>query len=224
MKNLLIKIPILGHLAAKIGTIFLTRRFQGSAVYWIQRYEKGGDSGAGSYQKFAEFKAEVLNDFVEKNNVKSVIEYGCGDGNQLRLARYPTYVGFDVSDRAISLCREIFSSDHSKQLKLMQDYNGERAELAISLDVIYHLTEDDVFEAYMKRLFDSSDRYVVIYSSNTGEQAKTQAPHVRHRKFTQWVEKNVPSWKLVQHIPNRFPYTGNERKGSFADFYIYEKA
>ena len=217
------RIPIFGHLAAKIVTNFLARRFQGSAGYWIRRYQQGGDSGAGSYHKFAEFKGEILNNFVARNRVNSVIEYGCGDGNQLRLARYPAYIGFDISDRAISLCREMFSSHRSKQFKLMHDYDGERADLTISLDVIYHLTEDDAFESYMKRLFDSSDRYVIIYSSDTGEQAKLQAPHVKHRKFTQWVETNVPSWKLIQYIPNRFPYTGDEQEGSFADFYIYEK-
>jgi hypothetical protein len=45
----------------------------------------------GSYGKFAAFKAEVLNAFVQEMRVDTVIEFGCGDGNQLTLARYPLF-------------------------------------------------------------------------------------------------------------------------------------
>src|SRR5215207_6091130 len=62
--------------------------FHGSEDYWITRYATGGNSGAGSYNKLAEYKAEVLNDFVKRHNVESVIEYGCGDGNQLKLTLF----------------------------------------------------------------------------------------------------------------------------------------
>jgi hypothetical protein len=34
----------------------------------------------------AEFKARAVNDFVRENSVKSIVEYGCGDGNQLKSA------------------------------------------------------------------------------------------------------------------------------------------
>jgi hypothetical protein len=62
--------------------------FPGSAEYWKERYAAGGSSGAGSYNKLAEFKAEVINDFVVRNQVQTVIEYGCGDGNQLERGVY----------------------------------------------------------------------------------------------------------------------------------------
>ena len=105
----------------------------------------------------------------------------------------------------------------------MDAYANETAELTLSLDVIYHLIEDDVFFSYMKRLFDSSEKFVIIYSSNTDKQVKLQAGHVKHRKFSKWIERK-PEWQLIQHIPNRYPYTGNDQEGSFAEFYIYEKA
>lgn len=178
----------------------------------------------GSYNQLAEFKAEVINSFVQKHNISSVIEFGCGDGNQLRLAQYPSYLGFDVSEKAISICRELFSEDTSKQFALMKDLYGQRAQLTLSLDVIYHLLEDHVFEEYMRKLFDTSDKYVVIYSSNTNEQIPPVAPHVKHRKFTDWIDEVRPNWKLIQHIPNKYPYFGKDDTGSFADFYIYEES
>lgn len=198
--------------------------FPGSKEYWKERYRAGGNSGPGSYNKLAEFKAKVLNDFVGENQISKVIEYGCGDGNQLRLSQYPSYIGFDVSPEAISLCRRAFSADATKSFKPMDAYASERSDLILSLDVIFHLVEDSAFNTYMERLFDSSTRFVVIYSSNTDKWAGPQAAHVRHRMFSRWIEENRPEWKLTKRIPNRYPYTGDDMDGSFCDFHIYKKA
>lgn len=224
MKNLILKVPFFRDFAKLIYFVFVSpfTTFHGSTDYWKRRYMSGENSGAGSYAKFAEFKAEIINSFVKENNVKSIIEYGCGDGNQLRLSEYPAYTGFDVSQDAINICMNIFSEDVTKDFKLMDDYDGRKAELCLSLDVIYHLIEDEVFVIYMDRLFDSSTRFVIIYSSNTDKQAKLQKPHVKHRKFTKWVEQEKNEWNLIRHIPNKYPYSGNDVKGSFADFFIFE--
>ena len=178
----------------------------------------------GSYEFFAEFKADVLNEFVATHHVQTVIEFGCGDGNQLGLAKYPTYLGFDVSSAAILKCKELFRSDMNKSFSLMSDYPREKAELALSLDVIYHLVEDKVFEHYMQTLFEASNRYVIIYSSNLDDNRGYEGTHIRHRKFTRWIRENLQGWQLVKHLPNRYPYRGDYRKGSFAEFFIYEKA
>lgn len=200
------------------------RPFEGSAKYWDDRYAQGGFSGAGSVGKFAEFKAEVLNGFVRDHGVQSVIEFGCGDGRQLSIAEYPRYLGFDVSAEAVSLCRTRFKNDDSKAFKAVADYSGDQADLTLSLDVIYHLVEDEVFENYMRLLFDSSQRWVIVYASNHDDTDRAEAAHVRHRQFTRWVEANRPGWALRETIPNRYPYTGDFRLGSFSDFFIFERA
>lgn len=199
------------------------QRFPGSASYWQARYASGSNSGVGSYGPFAEFKAEVLNRFVADNSIKSVIEFGCGDGNQLCLATYPTYTGLDVSDAAVTVCRDLFRADCTKAFHLMADYDGQQAELALSLDVIYHLVEDDVYDRYMHTLFSASCRFVVVYSSNHDVNRGLKGTHVRHRMFTNWVSANAPSWRLIRHIPNRYPYKGDYQTGSFADFFIFQK-
>ena len=225
MKNLIKRIPVLFSLCKFVNFIIIEplKTFPGSENYWKHRYKSGGSSGEGSYHKFAEFKAEVLNSFVKDKQVKTIIEYGCGDGNQLKLSEYQSYIGFDVSSEAILQCKNIFAEDDTKIFKLMDEYDNERAELTLSLDVVYHLIEDFVFFGYMERLFDSSTRFVIIYSSNTDKQARLQPSHIKHRNFSKWIDQNKPEWKLIHHIPNRYPYSGNDLKGSFADFFIYEK-
>ena len=67
----------------------------------------------------------------------------------------------------------------------VRDYSAEAAELALSIDVVFHLIEDVVFEDYMRRLFGAATRYVIVYSSDHDE--PWHGSHVRHRSFSQWV-------------------------------------
>jgi SAM-dependent methyltransferase len=165
-------------------------------------------------------KAEVLNDLVRRLAIKSVIEFGCGDGAQLELAEYPAYIGIDVSKTVLKKIRQKFTPRPDFRFFHASEAQGLHAELSLSLDVIYHLIEDQVFEDYMRDLFRASTKVVVIYSSN--EVASTDVPHVRHRRFTDWVEKNCPSFQLIETIPNRYPFDpSNPDQTSFADFYIY---
>lgn len=197
--------------------------FTSSPEYWDLRYKLNGNSGAGSYGRLAEFKAEVVNRFVSERNVRSVIEFGCGDGNQLSLAKYRNYIGVDVSATIIAACNNRFSGDAAKRFIQSDDYRGEKAELALSLDVIYHLIEDDVFEKYMADLFNSAERYVIAYSSNYDDENENCA-HVKHRCFTAWVDSNAPDFKLIEKIPNRYPFKSlNQKHTSFADFFVFKR-
>jgi hypothetical protein len=194
-----------------------------SKAYWSGRYAAGRTSGGGSYGKLAAFKAEVLNAFTRDKAIASVIEFGCGDGNQLKLADYPSYLGLDVSEDAVSMCRAAFGHDTTKSFKLLSEYRGEGAELALSLDVIYHLVEDEVFADYMNVLFDAASRFVIVYSSDTDENEPGQAVHVRHREFTRWVREHRRDWALEARIPNRYPCKRRFGARSFADFHVYRR-
>lgn len=195
-----------------------------SGVYWEQRYRKGRDSGDGSYGRLAQFKADFLNRFVAESGVTYVIEFGCGDGAQLALATYPQYIGVDISEAALEMCRRSFQEDHTKcfiSYDLLREMPLQ--DLALSIDVIFHLVEDGIFDRYMRDIFDSSGRYVIIYSSNRDE--RMVAPHVRHRKFTKWVAENARGWKLLQTVKNPFPQDAEHPEDtSFADFYVYRKS
>lgn len=220
LKMIINKVPLINTTARIIFMLSKNRSFPGSKEYWEQRYAGGGTSGAGSYGKLAEFKAEIINSFVKNNQINSIIEFGCGDGNQLSFFDFPSYIGLDVSRNAIKLCREHFKNDITKSFFLydpecFENKNSRfKADLALSMDVIYHLVEDNVFELYMKHLFRASDKFVIIYSSDIDTDHRY---HEKHRQFSKWVEINLPEWKLVEKIKNGYP---NE---SCADFFIYRK-
>jgi cyclopropane fatty-acyl-phospholipid synthase-like methyltransferase len=227
LKRFIKSIPFVGPTARKLAQLPIVRRarhlgFRGSASYWEARYRDGSTSGAGSYGRLAEFKATILNDFVQTNDIRTVIEFGCGDGAQLELARYPRYVGVDVATVSVERCSERFAHDTTKRFYLASALPSDlgKFDLVLSLDVIYHLVEDAVFDSYMRSLFSASQRHVVIYASNY--EALTDAPHVRHRKFTDWIAKNARDWQPAGFVPNRFPFDPRRPDNtSFADFHFF---
>ena len=199
-----------------------------SAEYWENRYRSAGNSGAGSYGRLAEFKAEVLNRFVHEHDIGRVVELGSGDGHQLSLARYPRYLGIDVSPAAIRLCRERFDKspfEFRESSPAAFDYIRRefKPDLALSLDVLFHLVEDAVFETYMRDLFSLGADYVIIYASDGT--FTDNAQHVVNRAFTPWVRDNAPDWHLSEVIANRYPFDPADGDNtSFSDFFIYRRS
>jgi SAM-dependent methyltransferase len=197
-------------------------RFRGSRKYWEDRYRLGGDAGSGSFGVPARYKAEVLNAFVADNAVRSVIEFGCGDGRQLTLAQYPVYVGIDVSAAALAHCRRLFGDQPDKQFLLLDDYRGQRAELALSLDVIYHLVEDSVYDEYLQRLFGAAERFVVIYSSDV-DAARATMRHVRHRNVSADVARRFPGYVRMSDREAELPQPVEFNRGVPTCFLCYRR-
>lgn len=157
---------------------------------------------------------------MQNNQIYSVIEFGCGDGNQLSLFDFSSYIWLDVSRTAIKLCIERFKFDKTKSFFLYDSlcYKDNhaifKADLALSLDVIYHLVEDNIFELYMNHLFESAKKFVIIYASDFDSE---QTNHIKHREFSKWVGKNLIEWELIRKIKNKYP------DDSLSDFFIYQK-
>lgn len=198
------------------------RRFRNSSHYWEQRYKRGENSGAGSYGRYAEFKAGVLNAFISTHGIRKVADFGCGDGNQLKTLKCAQYLGLDVSATAVDKCRQMYAADPTKAFLLYNDPDTRRRlqdfapELTISLDVIYHLVERTAFEDYIRTLFDAASSHVIIYSSNFERQY--DSPTQLDRRFTEYIATHIPGWKLVEMIPN--PHKGAETQ---SDFYVYQR-
>jgi SAM-dependent methyltransferase len=209
------------NLRHRMGQLWLTLTMRSSHRYWEQRYRMGLTSGSGSEGALAEYKAGVLNRFVKDRGIRSVVEFGCGDGQQLALATYPDYLGLDVSATAIELCRQRFAGQAGRSFlwydpRHAVDLGGfVGADLTLSLDVIYHLVEDDSYRLHLRDLFGVARRYVAVYSSNRTEGGSLR--HVRHRRFTDDVQSGQPGFRLLEHVLN--PHASR----TFADFYFFER-
>jgi hypothetical protein len=150
-------------------------------------------------------KAREVNRIVADNGIQSVIEFGCGDGYQLGMFSIPQYIGLDISPTALRRCISEYGSDQSKTF-LRYDQSCWRdnlgvahADLALSMDVILHLVEDDVFEQYMTNLFAAGDRFVLIYSTDAPGSSR-EPRFTRHRSFSDWVTAHEPGWRVAERI------------------------
>jgi hypothetical protein len=226
LRQIIGRLPVLGPIAKQIHRAVApgsTSQFS-SSRYWEQRYVLGGNSGAGSYGRLAKFKADTINKIVDDHGIQSIVEFGSGDGAQLELARYPAYTGIDVSANAVQRCQARFKNDPSKRFLLASSPEADKAhaELALSLDVIYHLVEDATYDQYMTRLVVAAEKFVCIYSSNVAK--VSPATHVRHRVFMDWMRTKAPIWKLILKVDNPFPEDPQKPdETSWADFYFFEK-
>jgi SAM-dependent methyltransferase len=230
MKQRIKRVPMAGPGLVRVRRYLSRHTFSGSRRYWEHHYARGGTSGEGSAGARARFKAEVLNDFVTRHGVGSVVEFGCGDGQQLALASYPRYLGLDVSPTVLRRTMDRFAGDPTKSFlcydpaRFTDPAGFLTADLALSLDVIYHLVEDDAYFLHLRQVFDTARRFVVLFTSDRQGLATVEqtAPHVRHRPVARDVGELFPQWRLRERIPNRYPYRGPETATSFADFFIYE--
>lgn len=197
--------------------------FKGSNDYWRRRYRYGGDSGLGSGGESAAYKAKVLNQLVREEKLGTVIEFGCGDGRQLELAEYPSYLGLDISPDAVTWCRQRFAGDMSKSFALLDEYTGETAELSLSLDVLFHLVEDEVYFDYLDRLFNAGRRFVAVYATSTDSAPRT-LPHVRHRPVEADIAARIPGFaRMVELEVTLLPPSFEEGGGGPARFFLYRR-
>lgn len=192
-----------------------------SSDYWEKRYLNGGNSGNGSYGRPAHFKAQCINSFISQKNIKSAIEFGVGDGHNLSFYNIEKYLGLDVSKRAIEICQNRYKNDKSKQFSMIDPLEvlslAEKFDCALSIDVLYHLVEQNVYETHLRNLFTSAKKYVIIYAWDADANESMQLSiHVKPRKFTKYISENFKEWRLIGTREQICPE-------SSSNFYFYEK-
>lgn len=149
---------------------------------------------------------------------------GSFDSANAALYAIPNFTGVDLSFEMVSRCRAAFADKENWQFLTLDEFSriDSRFDLTMSLDVIYHLIEDDVFDRYMNMLFSRARRNVLIYSSNHDEQAP--ARHVTHREYGRWIAKHRPTWRLRETMEHPFPRgaKSNPRHTALSFFQLYE--
>lgn len=186
-----------------------------SYKYWEKRYKSGGNSGCGSYGDNCIYKALVINKFLEETGTKTALELGCGDGNQLSHINYHKYCGFDVSNTAIDICKNKFKNNSLYFFTSNINEVPDKSDVTLSLDVIYHIVEDQRYFEYIQNLFNRSSKYVVIFSSNFEDNKASS--HVKHRKFVADVEKYFSDFKLYHTLD------APKEINTSAKFYFFKK-
>ena len=85
-------------------------------------------------------------------------------------------------------------------LRLPEEVQGRSYDVALSLDVVFHLLEDELFESYMRHLFLLAREAVVIAGVDVDDPL-AGILHMRHHHFTRWVREHEPEWALEWQSP-----------------------
>lgn len=188
------------------------------AGYWERRYRDGRTSGAGSEGDEGAYKAAYLSKFIADHNVKTVVDWGCGDGQVLELVEFPAqtqYIGVDVSPTIVERMRKRFDGPRYlfHTVDAFATLTRTHFELALSFDVLFHFPDDRDYGEYLLRLFQSAEKYVMIYSTNYA--GGRTARHVFRREFTPDIAERFPDWELTT--------VETPLREGLASFFVYEK-
>jgi len=127
-----------------------------------------GSSGCGSTLEFNNQYIAFLRDFIEKHNVKSVVDLGCGDwrcGRSIYENLSCSYIGYDIYEPMIKSHNELFKDSRWK-FEVMNCFANldcmANADLLIVKDVLQHWSDKEVteFMEFQKRT--KKYKYILI--------------------------------------------------------------
>lgn len=172
--------------------------------YWEERYEQDGNSGSGSYGESAKYKASIVNGIVEKFSIKKVLEFGCGDGNQLGQYKFDEYLGLDISLKAIRMCENLFKDSINKKFKLIdvqKDLLIERDyEMVICMEVLMHVTNENDFKWTLDQIFKHSKDFVLIQNPISTLNEYKLGSHENYRNLFPYLVKYLGDFSLTEVI------------------------
>lgn len=114
----------------------------------------GCGSGSGSNEELMRGYVAFLEDFMHKNNIKSVADVGCGDWQFSKNIDYSgiSYTGYDVASFVINANKEKYSKENVSFVHYNGDFNEIKgADLLICKDVLQHLPLENI-EQFLKIL------------------------------------------------------------------------
>lgn len=131
-----------------------------------------GGSGGGSNPENCKLWIQFIRVFIKENNIKSVVDFGCGDWQHSPLINYTElnvqYLGVECVPSLVTENTNKFSNENI-QFQLINNYKdlNYKKDLLIVKDVLMHWKTESIVEFLDKQLI----RYKHIILSNIIENA-----------------------------------------------------
>lgn len=118
-------------------------------AYWGRNSKGEGHSGPGSVPKNCAEYTAFIQRFIQENQIRSVVDAGCGDWQFSRLIDWTgvDYIGYDVVKSLVERNNAAFANNHINFIHanfLQTDL--PQADLFLCKDVFQHLTHADILE------------------------------------------------------------------------------
>jgi SAM-dependent methyltransferase len=124
--------------------------------------EWGYGSGVGSLPLNNIEYIKFLRMFIERNDIRSVVDFGCGDWQFSRFVGWEklTYTGFDVVESVVAQNQSSFGRDNVSFRVFKSDTELPSADLLICKDVFQHLSNRSI-QSYLQ-VFKARYRFLLI--------------------------------------------------------------
>lgn len=163
-----------------------------------------GSSGPGSEISYNEEYILFLKKWLVENNIKSVVDLGCGDfkcGKLIYNDLDIKYTGYDAYDKLIKYHQQNYSKD--KYNFIHKDIFNDRsdilpADVCIIKDVLQHWKNEDIY-TFLDYLVESK-KYKFIFICNCCNQIKDDQPL---RYTGHWRQLNHNMLPLKKYNPKK---------------------
>ena len=126
--------------------------------FWNDRYRTNMDkgSGPGSRGEQLELKNKIIQDLINKEGIRSVLDIGCGDIEILNGIEIPKYTGIDISEIVTARNRELRPQWEFLCVDVGSTYEPEPADLVLCLDVLIHQKRRTAYDAIVTKAIRSA--------------------------------------------------------------------
>lgn len=132
--------------------------------FWNLRYVEDPDkgSGPGSRGDNLALKNRLIGSIVERHQIGSVLDIGCGDIEVVKSAKIRSYVGVDISDVVIERNRRIKPEWQFVCADLAGSYCPPRADLVLCMDVLIHQRSRKAYFTILSKVLDATKKIALI--------------------------------------------------------------
>lgn len=140
-----------------------------------------GSSGGGSSILFNEEYIKYLKEFIHTNNIKKVIDLGCGDWQSSHLIYLGTdieYYGYDAYEKIIINNSKNYKQFIFKHLDILNniDIIEDTCDLCILKDILQHWTCEEI-KHFLDKLLKKNFKHIIIVNSSNQKYDNQDTPY-----------------------------------------------
>jgi len=148
-----------------------------TTIYQRRLWGSSSKSGSGSVVRDNQPVIDRINSLLRSDNLKSVIDVGCGDGQIGNKYECDSYIGYDCCRSILAECRLKFRGKRFVLIDIYTDYGMmEVADCLICKDVLHHHSNRWITE-FVQFLIESKRWKALIFIQDSGQLKDRQDCH-----------------------------------------------
>lgn len=132
---------------------------------WGSHIDGRGSSGPGSRVDIVEPYIQFLQNFLQLNDIKSVVDIGCGDWQFAKHIKWDgiDYTGIDIVESVVSYNQDNYSSEnvHFMQADFTQGVE-KKADVYIIKDVLQHVDNKSLEKFLSDAVVNKKARFIIL--------------------------------------------------------------